>query len=101
MVVRVFSLKTIKKLLPMCFEYYFTSLPSQVLVSPYAPGSFNPTTTAYIIQSMKFEGVSDFQSIRNDLSIKLSKVYLEAKQKLSRRRRRALRSIDSVVRNSP
>ena len=69
------------------------------MVTPYAPGILNPTVTAYINQKMRFDGVSDLNTIKGDLSTKLAQVYLTAKQKRSgKRKRRALGSIDSVVR---
>lgn len=70
----------------------------QVLVGPYIPGSINPTVQDYIIQGMEYNG-GNSEEAKKQLSTKLSEVYLAAKQKGSRKRRkRALGSIDSVVR---
>ena len=70
----------------------------QVLVGPYIPGLINPTAQDYIIQGMEYDG-GNSEEAKKQLSTKLSKVYLAAKQKGSRKRRkRALGSIDSVVR---
>lgn len=68
------------------------------MVAPYIPGRLIPTDKDYIIQSMLFDGVNDLEAVKDDISQKLSQVYLTGKQKVSRKRKkRALGSIDSVV----
>jgi uncharacterized protein Veg len=52
----------------------------------------------YIIQNMQFNNVLDLQAIKEEISEKLTQIYVKAKLKGSRKRRkRALGSIDTVV----
>lgn len=68
---------------------------------PYIPDELLPVQTGYIIQNMQFDNVRDLQVIKADISDKLTRVYVKAQLKGTRkRRRRALGSINAMVRIS-
>ena len=65
---------------------------------PYIPGILQPRVLDYIVQNMRFDNVRVLRDIEDEISRKLTRVYVRAQLKGSRKRkRRALGSIDTVV----
>ena len=69
-----------------------------MLVAPYIPGMLQPREMDYIIQNMQFNNVKNLEAIKNEISNKLTRVYVNAQLNgVQKRRKRALGSIDAVV----
>lgn len=65
---------------------------------PYIPSVLHPQEFDKIIQNMQFNNVPDLQAIRDEISTRLTWVYVRAQLKDSqKRRKRALGSINAVV----
>lgn len=73
------------------------------MVAPYIPRNLQPTEKDKIVQNMQINNVSNLaavkQAVKQDISNKLARVYVQARLASTRRKRRkrALGSIDAVV----
>ncbi|XP_046861142.1 uncharacterized protein LOC124454375 [Xenia sp. Carnegie-2017] len=76
-----------------------SALSQRVLVLPYIPENLQPTEKDKIVQNMQINNVSNLTTVKQDISNKLARVYVQARLASTRRKRRkrALGSIDAVI----